>query len=125
MNYCSALFDDMTAFRKEDVEKCKQKDLLEQMLKEMSGEFPELGRVFVKERDVYLTYSLQMATHHIPRRINSARKYCLRSADTLVLFLDFVMTMDVLFKMKVMRTFTTVAREENTSLFCRLNSEKH
>lgn len=74
----------MTAFRKEDVEKCKQKDLLEQMLKEMSGEFPELGRVFVKERDVYLTYSLQMATHHIPRRINSARKYFLRRADTLV-----------------------------------------
>lgn len=70
-----ALIDDFTTFRKEDVEKCKQKDLLEQMLKEMSGEFPELGRVFVEERDVYLTYSLQMATHHIPRRINSARKY--------------------------------------------------
>lgn len=100
MNYCSALFDDLTAFRKEDVEKCKQKDLLEQMLKEMSGEFPELGRVFVKERDVYLTYSLQMATHHIPRRINSARKYCFRRTD-LVLCLDFIMTMDVLFKMKV------------------------
>jgi len=55
---------------KEDVEKCKQKDLLEQMLKEMSGEFPELGQVFVEERDMYLTFSLQMATTHQPRRLN-------------------------------------------------------
>ncbi|XP_054273412.1 traB domain-containing protein isoform X2 [Macrosteles quadrilineatus] len=54
---------------KEEVEKCKQKDLLDQMLKEMSGEFPELGRVFVEERDMYLTYSLQLATRHQPRRL--------------------------------------------------------
>jgi len=57
---------------KEEVEKCKQKDLLDQMLKEMSGEFPELGRVFVEERDMYLTYSLQLATRHQPRRLNPA-----------------------------------------------------
>ncbi|GFQ82037.1 traB domain-containing protein [Trichonephila clavata] len=46
---------------KEEVERCKQKDLLEEMLAEMTGEFPELSQVFVTERDIYLTYSLQMA----------------------------------------------------------------
>ncbi|KAL1137642.1 hypothetical protein AAG570_009338 [Ranatra chinensis] len=47
----------------EDVEKCKQSDLLESMLKEMKVDFPELGDVFVRERDIYLTYSLQLATN--------------------------------------------------------------
>lgn len=47
---------------KEEVEKCKQKDLLEEMLKEITGEFPTLSSVFVAERDVYLTYSLQLAS---------------------------------------------------------------
>ena len=46
---------------KEDVEKCKQRDLLEQLLKEMTGEFPALSQVFVEERDIYLTHSLKMA----------------------------------------------------------------
>ena len=46
---------------KEDVEKCKQKDLLEQLLKEMTGEFPALSRVFVTERDLFLAHSLKMA----------------------------------------------------------------
>lgn len=54
------------------MEKCKQKDLLEQMLNEMSGEFPEIDRVFVKERDTYLTYSLQLACYHQPRKLPSA-----------------------------------------------------
>lgn len=51
---------------KDEVEKCKQKDLLEEMLAEMTGEFPELSHVFVKERDIYLTYSLQMASVSLP-----------------------------------------------------------
>ncbi|KFM61661.1 hypothetical protein X975_19160, partial [Stegodyphus mimosarum] len=50
----------------EEVERCKQKDLLEQMLAEMTGEFPELSQVFVKERDIYLTYSLQMSAVPMP-----------------------------------------------------------
>lgn len=48
---------------KEDVEKCKQKDLLEELLREMTGEFPMLSRVFVDERDVFLTNSLRAAAH--------------------------------------------------------------
>ncbi|KAF6209830.1 hypothetical protein GE061_015581 [Apolygus lucorum] len=48
---------------REDVEKCKQGDLLESLLKDMGNEFPELGKVFIEERDTYLTYSLQMASN--------------------------------------------------------------
>lgn len=50
---------------KEEVEKCKKRDLLEEMLAEMTGEFPALSRVFVKERDVYLAYSLKLAASPI------------------------------------------------------------
>ncbi|ESO02300.1 hypothetical protein HELRODRAFT_66410, partial [Helobdella robusta] len=46
----------------EDVEKCKQKDMLEEVLQEMTGEFPALSRVFVQERDIYLAHSLKMAS---------------------------------------------------------------
>jgi len=46
---------------KEEVEKCKNRDLLENMLLEMAGEFPALSRVFVEERDLYLAHSLQTA----------------------------------------------------------------
>lgn len=49
---------------KEEVEQCKQKDLLEELMKEMAGEFPAFGEVFVSERDLYLCYSLQMAAMH-------------------------------------------------------------
>lgn len=49
---------------KEEVEQCKQKDLLEELMKEMAGEFPAFGEVFVNERDLYLCYSLQMASMH-------------------------------------------------------------
>ena len=46
---------------KEEVEKCKQRDLLESMLREITGEYPELSKVLVEERDMYLAYSLQLA----------------------------------------------------------------
>jgi len=46
---------------KEEVELCKRQDLLEEMLALMSEEFPALGTVFLNERDVFLTHSLQMA----------------------------------------------------------------
>ncbi|KAM8892089.1 traB domain-containing protein isoform 2-T2 [Spinachia spinachia] len=47
---------------KEDVEKCKQKDLLEQTMAEMIGEFPALHQTIVAERDIYLTHTLRQAT---------------------------------------------------------------
>jgi pheromone shutdown protein TraB len=46
---------------REEVERCKDRDLLENMLAEMAGEFPALSRVFVQERDLFLAHSLQMA----------------------------------------------------------------
>ena len=53
-------------FSKEEVEKCKEKDLLEEMLREMTGEFPQLSQVFVKERDFFLANSLRQAARPIP-----------------------------------------------------------
>ena len=52
---------------KEDVERCKDRDLLHDMLAEMAGEFPGLSSVFVNERDIFLAHSLQMAADAIPR----------------------------------------------------------
>ncbi|VDO34874.1 unnamed protein product [Haemonchus placei] len=42
----------------EEVEKCKQRDLLEQLLAEMAGDFPKLTKIFVDERDAYMTHAL-------------------------------------------------------------------
>uniref|UniRef100_A0A646QG71 TraB domain-containing protein n=1 Tax=Hemiscolopendra marginata TaxID=943146 RepID=A0A646QG71_9MYRI len=50
---------------KEEVERCKQRDLLEELLAEMTGEFPALSQVFVKERDIYLTHSLHLAANSV------------------------------------------------------------
>ena len=43
------------------MERCKQKDLLAEMLAEMTGDFPTLYKVFVSERDKYLAWSLRHA----------------------------------------------------------------
>lgn len=61
-------------FSKEDVEKCKQKDLLEQTMSEMIGEFPALHQTIVAERDIYLTHTLRQATRCVeaPRNAQSA-----------------------------------------------------
>ena len=48
-------------FSPEDVERCKQKDLLAEMLAEMTGDFPTLYKVFVLERDQYLARSLKLS----------------------------------------------------------------
>merc|ERR1712098_559484 len=50
---------------REEVEKCKDRDLLENMLAEMAGEFPGLSRVFVQERDLFLAHSLQVAADSV------------------------------------------------------------
>lgn len=46
----------------EEVEECKQRDLLEKLMQEMAGEFPAFSDVFVRERDLYLCHSLQLAS---------------------------------------------------------------
>lgn len=62
-------------YSKEDVEKCKQKDLLKEMLKEMTGEFPALSRVFVQERDTFLSHSLKNAAEPIPYKDSDTGKF--------------------------------------------------
>lgn len=39
------------------------------MLAEMADKFPELNKVFVQERDIYLTYSLQLAAFSPPSNL--------------------------------------------------------
>lgn len=46
---------------KEEVEQCKQKDLLEELMEQMAGEYPVFREVFVNERDLYLCHSLTLA----------------------------------------------------------------
>ncbi|XP_035011907.1 traB domain-containing protein isoform X1 [Hippoglossus stenolepis] len=58
---------------KEDVEKCKQKDLLEQTMSEMIGEFPALHQTIVAERDIYLTHTLRQATRCVEAPSNAQK----------------------------------------------------
>uniref|UniRef100_A0A3P8VKF8 TraB domain containing n=2 Tax=Cynoglossus semilaevis TaxID=244447 RepID=A0A3P8VKF8_CYNSE len=58
---------------KEDVEKCKQKDLLEQTMLEMIGEFPALHQTIVAERDIYLTHTLRQATRCVEAPPNAQK----------------------------------------------------
>lgn len=46
---------------KEDVEKCKDRENLDALIADLTEHFPPLAEVFVKERDLFLTYSLQLA----------------------------------------------------------------
>lgn len=48
----------------EDLEACKSRDALDEMLNELTKEYPDLVQVFVKERDIYLTHSLQTACEY-------------------------------------------------------------
>ena len=63
---CSAFL----LYSAEDVERCKQKDLLAEMLAEMTGDFPTLYKVFVSERDQYLARSLRLSA--MPIEIHNA-----------------------------------------------------
>ncbi|XP_008567170.1 PREDICTED: traB domain-containing protein isoform X1 [Galeopterus variegatus] len=69
------------AFKEDDVERCKQKDLLEQMMAEMIGEFPDLHRTIVSERDIYLTYMLRQAARRfeLPRASDAEPRKCVPS----------------------------------------------
>jgi len=60
---------------KEDVEKYKEKDMIAEMIEEMTGHFPELSRVFVDERDQYmaqmLLHCIEVIRRDLPRVINT------------------------------------------------------
>lgn len=65
----------VSCFSKEDVEKCKQKDLLEQTMSEMIGEFPALHQTIVAERDIYLAHTLRQATRCVEAPPNAQSEY--------------------------------------------------
>ena len=60
---------------KEDVEKYKEKDMIAEMIAEMTGHFPELSRVFVDERDQYMSqmllHCIEVVRRDLPRVINT------------------------------------------------------
>jgi pheromone shutdown protein TraB len=66
------VFDDTITIK--EVEQCKNKDLLEELMKEMAGEFPAFGQVFVKERDMFLCHNMQMAARYTNYQQQTARK---------------------------------------------------
>ncbi|CAJ0601675.1 unnamed protein product [Cylicocyclus nassatus] len=47
-----------TSITLEEVEKCKERDMTEQLLAEMASDFPKLSKVFVDERDAFMTHAL-------------------------------------------------------------------
>ena len=55
----SLLFSSMDKITMEDVEKMKKADLLEELMGQFAGSFPDLSEVIVNERDTYLCYSLE------------------------------------------------------------------
>ncbi|XP_011495623.1 PREDICTED: traB domain-containing protein-like [Ceratosolen solmsi marchali] len=46
---------------REDLEKYKNRNVVEEIIVDLAKEYPVLEEVFIKERDIYLTYSLQLA----------------------------------------------------------------
>ncbi|VDL98611.1 unnamed protein product [Schistocephalus solidus] len=55
--FCALLFN-FESISKEEIEAMKKHDLLEELLKNMAGSFPELSRVILKERDLFLARSI-------------------------------------------------------------------
>ncbi|VDN04232.1 unnamed protein product [Thelazia callipaeda] len=47
-----------TVITQEEIERCKKSGMLEELMKEMAGEFPLLTKIFVDERDLYMTNAL-------------------------------------------------------------------
>ena len=86
VHVCFFTFCLLSHGRKEEVEKFKQKDLLEEMLGEMTGDFPALSKVFVSERDTYLSQSLKACSMTQPQGDDGKVLFCL----CLCLFVCFI-----------------------------------
>lgn len=59
LKFAVCVLKDLGPIKPDDIEKLKEKDMLEQALEDMMGEFPELTNVFLSERDTYLAHSIQ------------------------------------------------------------------
>ncbi|KAI1726239.1 traB family domain-containing protein [Ditylenchus destructor] len=69
------LLSNRASITQEDVERCKNKDLLEEILKEMAGEFPQLSKIFVDERDQYMAHILHILLQRTTaEKLNACRQ---------------------------------------------------
>lgn len=50
----------------EELENLKRRDFVDQVLAEIGAKYPEITEVFVNERDLFLTHSLQLACKPVP-----------------------------------------------------------
>lgn len=75
---------------KEDIENCKKRDMVEQLLAEMANDHPVIQEVFLDERDIFLTNSLQLAAlaklrpesgKKNPNKGNLIKCYCLGAPE--------------------------------------------
>jgi len=57
-------FGDVESIEKEDIEKMKEKDVLEALLVELGDLLPELRQVLIDERDLYLAAKIRTAPGH-------------------------------------------------------------
>eukprot|EP00794_Sanderia_malayensis_P007340 gene7340-8160_t len=64
MGWC--LLTSRDPISKDDIEKFKKKDMLAEILAEMTGDFPTLTKVFVSERDLYMSQALAKAAKPVP-----------------------------------------------------------
>ncbi|CAI4229566.1 unnamed protein product [Auanema sp. JU1783] len=64
------LMSHRTEITPEEVENCKKRDLLEELLAEMAGDFPSLSKIFVEERDDFMKLVLHklMMSHTVEKR---------------------------------------------------------
>jgi len=61
LQLCWTLMTDKLDISQEEVEKMKQKDMLETLLQELAKDYPILSQVFVHERDVWLAHALSIS----------------------------------------------------------------
>ena len=52
---------DLDEIEEEDIEKMKERDVLETLLSEIGERFPEIRRILIDERDLYLAYKIRTA----------------------------------------------------------------
>lgn len=69
-------------YRKEEIEEMKSADVLEKLILEMSGSQPEVTRVFLDERDQYLTRSIWDLTGM--KDFQAKSRECVDSGDQLI-----------------------------------------
>ncbi|KAL3085865.1 hypothetical protein niasHT_039029 [Heterodera trifolii] len=60
-----------------EVERCKNMDMLEEMLQQMAGEFPQVSRILVDERDQYMTQVL----HSLLQRSTMEKLYASKKCN--------------------------------------------